>query len=373
MCALEEMNHLGYLARFSALPPESGVLATTWAAPGAFADGCENHYTCMPSGAIAIARRGQCSFVEKVLVAQAAGASAVVIISDTNEFIDMDACNMSSKATEVQITVVGIVKSLGDRIFTLMEENVGYHPYLEILLYSSRRSFYTLSSFILVLVGVGLIVAGAFFANADLCSGSRLASRRDQVVEVNDTMAISLCVMGGPVLVVLFFLMPYLIDVIIAGFLVGGGGCIALLCSSLLAYGIPATRREVSCILQVVSLSIADLLGAVLAVVLVIAWFVTRTNSINWLFQDIIGGAFLCMLQRTLRLPNLRIAALLLSLMFFFDIISVFLSQFFVKKSVVAEVATGGGSDEVVPLTLRIRIWPFCLPWRVTDGSALWT
>merc|ERR1711957_498502 len=61
------------------------------------------------------------------------------------------------------------------------------------------------------------------------------------------------------------------------------------------------------------------------------------------------------MMQRTLRLPNLRVAAILLCTMFFFDIFWVFISPLlFSGKSVMVEVATGGGTNEAVPMLIRV-------------------
>merc|ERR1712032_1314723 len=69
---------------------------------------------------------------------------------------------------------------------------------------------------------------------------------------------------------------------------------------------------------------------------------------------DIIAAGFLCWFQRTLRLPSMKIATTLLSAMFFFDVFWVFVSPFIFRKSVMVEVATGGGTGESVPMLLRI-------------------
>ena len=58
--------------------------------------------------------------------------------------------------------------------------------------------------------------------------------------------------------------------------------------------------------------------------------------------QDTLGVAVCFIFMRSLRIPSLRIAALLLSLMFFYDIFMVFLSPLFFPSSVMMTVATAG-------------------------------
>jgi len=89
-------------------------------------------------------------------------------------------------------------------------------------------------------------------------------------------------------------------------------------------------------------------------VLLVVAWVHFRNSAYGWFFQDIIGAGFLCWLQRTMRLPNIKIATLLLSAMFFFDIFWVFISPLIFRKSVMVAVATGGDTGEAVPMLLRV-------------------
>jgi len=98
----------------------------------------------------------------------------------------------------------------------------------------------------------------------------------------------------------------------------------------------------------------ADVVAGVPALASVVAWVVLRNTSYAWPFQDLIGGGFLCWLQRTMRLPNIKVATLFLCIMFFFDIFWVFISPFIFQKSVMVTVATGGDTGEHVPMLLRL-------------------
>ncbi|XP_076341653.1 signal peptide peptidase-like 2B [Tachypleus tridentatus] len=59
---------------------------------------------------------------------------------------------------------------------------------------------------------------------------------------------------------------------------------------------------------------------------------------------------------KSIRLPSLKICAILLVLLFFYDIFFVFITPFLTAKgeSVMVEVATGGSSQEVLPMVLRV-------------------
>jgi len=97
--------------------------------------------------------------------------------------------------------------------------------------------------------------------------------------------------------------------------------------------------------------AISECIGAALS----ISFLLFRNNDkFGWLLQDSIAIMLLLTIQRTLRLPNLKTGTLLLVCSFFFDIFWVFLSPIIFKKSVMIEVATGGGTGQSVPMVLKI-------------------
>merc|ERR1719382_479745 len=89
--------------------------------------------------------------------------------------------------------------------------------------------------------------------------------------------------------------------------------------------------------------------------VLAVAFLLYRNNdTFGWILQDLIAIMLLLTIQRTLRLPNLKTGTVILVCTFFFDIFWVFLSPLIFKKSVMIEVATGGGTGQSVPMVLKI-------------------
>merc|ERR1712194_364749 len=160
--------------------------------------------------------------------------------------------------------------------------------------------------------------------------------------------------LGSMGLLTLYFFMKYAIYFIKFSFCFGGALAVAQLVGAILGHFIPSWRRQLCTVPEVGVVTVADIPGLVVGVSLVIGWLLFRATSYGWIFQDLVGVGFLCMLQRSLRLPNLKVATLLLSIMFFFDIFWVFLSPMIFNKSVMIEVAKGAGTGEQVPMLMRI-------------------
>mmetsp|Transcript_75232 Transcript_75232/g.243544 ORF Transcript_75232/g.243544 Transcript_75232/m.243544 type:complete len:533 (+) Transcript_75232:3-1601(+) len=366
---------------FSALPPTTDGSSLAAAELSLTAAALVGDPLCCGSGAVAsapppgapsdqsrraatvvLARRGECTFVQKAWTAQASGAVGIVVVGDGEELMVMGGAG--ENATEEQheqeaslgIFVVYVQKDLGEKLLAWNEQQTpGWEAVrLSVTPYEPSTSLWDLSLALELLGATALVAAGAFFATADLRPGSTLAPNADEVLEIDSTMAMSFCIVGSVALMTLFFFMRYAIYVIMFSFCAGGASSVTQICSACLQYLFPSLRRRVCTVPEVGPVVTADLISLVLAVSLVLGWIQFRHTSIGWIFQDIIGAGFLCMLQRTMRLPNIKVATLLLSSMFFFDIFWVFLSPLLFRKSVMIEVAKGAGTGETVPMLLRI-------------------
>jgi len=343
----------GLFATFSAVPGPMDDGAITLV-PASGDEGCSPYEA--PRGgkpAVAVVRRGTCTFERKALLAQEAGARGIIVVMDSEEVFVMNGENDTGEVVPLQVFAVGMQKSFGDKIFAWD----GAHPSEESVVVSVEAYVMPLwnwSEVVIVFLATALVVAGAHFATADLRSGSPIAPKREEVMEVSSEMAFGFCAMGSIMLMVLFFFMAYMIYVIILCFCIGSASCIMHLVSAYLQYVAPGTRQPVTTLPEVGVVTRADLLAAVPATLLVLGWLLFRNTEYGWLFQDVLGAAFLCMLQRTLRLPNMKVATLLLSVMFAFDIFWVFISPWIFQKSVMVEVARGGGTGEAVPMLLRV-------------------
>ncbi|RLN45200.1 hypothetical protein BBJ28_00023239, partial [Nothophytophthora sp. Chile5] len=210
--------------------------------------------------------------------------------------------------------------------------------------------------------------------------------------------ALAFLVLGSGFLVLLFF-----VDVVIVVVVIFGIGAVSTSFQTLWA---PLLRRvpvkflhvmpmrdvlwRYEDVLQPALWSVGDLLALVLALGLVLLWFFTRFQAYSWVFQDLFGICLCLVFMRTVRLPNLKVATVLLVLVFLYDIFMVFISPYIFQESVMIKVATGGAQNtatggvssgyclryptdtahscrsESMPILLRI---PKVLDWRT--GSSM--
>jgi len=338
---------VGMFASFSALP--GGETAALPVYVPKDAEGCEEYDHA--DGQVVVVRRGTCTFVEKAVLAERAGAVALIVVDEGDEIFQMGGGNTTESiqaALQVGIYVAMVDKEKGDQLLNAAKQG---DATVSFSVYAPSH----ISEVIIIFLGTALVAAGAFFSTSDLRINSPIAPQREEVVEVGNEMAISFCVFGSCVLVLLFFLMHWLIYVVIFGFCVGGVSTLSELGSSLLQYNCPSTKEQFITVPYLEeSFKRADIMAFVPALSLVISWVITRNGELGWIFQDIIATAFLCWVQRTLRLPNMKIASILLVMMFFFDIFWVFVSPLIFQESVMIRVARGGDTGEAVPMLLRV-------------------
>ncbi|CAI5729543.1 unnamed protein product [Hyaloperonospora brassicae] len=94
--------------------------------------------------------------------------------------------------------------------------------------------------------------------------------------------------------------------------------------------------------------SIDNMLALALSVGTALFWFLARFQSYSWVLQDVFGVCFCLVFLRIARVPNLKVATLLLALVFVYDVFTVILSPYIFDENVMIKVATGGAQGAVV-------------------------
>jgi len=152
---------------------------------------------------------------------------------------------------------------------------------------------------------------------------------------------------------------------------------------------VPSTRDGVFFTKLLGLVPLSEVIALVAAALLVGGWVYFRNSDKGWIFQDVIGCGFLCLVQRVFKLPSLKIAAVLLTAMFLFDIFWVLVSPHVLppvqawfdkemeeltdllsrllphgpskplhpRHSVMESVAKGGHTHEAVPAGIKIPIF----------------
>lgn len=140
---------------------------------------------------------------------------------------------------------------------------------------------------------------------------------------------------GSLFLMILYFFLPYMLWVLTTIVVIGALSSLSLFFSTILqryshldyfignvpVYGL---------------LKMNELISFILSLIIVIFYLITK----NYLLNNIIGFAMVCLLVRTIRIPNYFVACLILGFAFFYDIFWVFFSGHLFGESVMAYVAT---------------------------------
>ncbi|KAG5180775.1 putative growth-on protein GRO10 [Tribonema minus] len=158
---------------------------------------------------------------------------------------------------------------------------------------------------------------------------------------------------SGMLLVLFFFNLSFAVTAL---YCVSAGSAVAAVIVA------PLLRRARLCIMpysedRIIPLgplgeaSVLDIAALAIAWSMTLWWALVRDAvAYDWVLQDLFGCSLCVVFLASLRLTNLRVAAVLLSLAFVYDIFWVFLSPFLFSESVMVAVATGGDST-VDPLT----------------------
>mmetsp|Transcript_91795 Transcript_91795/g.259182 ORF Transcript_91795/g.259182 Transcript_91795/m.259182 type:complete len:533 (-) Transcript_91795:123-1721(-) len=326
--------------------------------------GCTAQPKC--DGCALLVLQGNCTFALKARRAEDAGAEILVVSSKADGApVGMAAGPVKQivGGQRPRIAAVMISKAAGRQAFLAL----GRNEMLEVSVKVRPGGKFgdIMSEAFVGALATGLVMLGAWYSIEDLRHPEGERSRlNEEVMAVEEQSGPRFVIFGSIMLTVLFFFMKYLIYVLLFFFASGalsttaallepvvGGRCPKL--RKLKAFSLPSWLAYVLGVDE--DHTCADAVASGVGAVLAVSFLVYRNNdTFGWALQDIIAILLLLTIQRSLRLPNLKVATTLLVCTFFFDIFWVFLSPLIFKKSVMIEVATGGGTGQSVPMVLKI-------------------
>jgi len=309
--------------------------------------------------AIAVMGRGDCAFTTKCYNAERAGAVACVVVNNASEIYEM------GSAPNTNTLVIPAVMVGSDDGGKIVQAVAKYGPNrVKGRLIRFERPLFDASIAVLVLMAVGTVAGGAYWSAAKEREGGSRYSRIDaeqaeeedeEPAVLNEYFAWGFIVVASLGLVILFYFIDYLIYVLVFIFCLAGAQGLFLSLSSLARAVLPQQCTRASYPLpQLGEITWLNTAVTIISVGLAVLWGVYRKASFAWILQDILGIAFLLTLQKTVQLPNAKVAGILLVLAFLYDIFWVFLSPFFFQQSVMVKVATGGSSGEAMPMLLKM-------------------
>ncbi|XVE84535.1 hypothetical protein DITRI_Ditri17bG0021000 [Diplodiscus trichospermus] len=355
----------GLTASFGALLPEEADKSPKL--PAVFSNplnGCSVSSSKL-SGAVALSTRGDCDFVTKAKVAQSGGAAALLVINGKEELDEM-VCSENDTSLSISIPVVMIQKSAGDAVSKSME---GKH--VELLLYAPTRPIVDCSVLFLWAMSVGTIVTASLWqefgtsepTNDRYNELSKESSNAGpggdddkEILDISAKGAVIFVITASTFLVLLFFFMSsWFVWLLIVLFCMGGvqgmHNCIMT----------PIVRKCRNCPQKALNLplfgevSIVSLVVAIFCLIFAFVWAVNRQASYSWVGQNILGICLMITILQLARLPNIKVATVLLCCAFVYDIFWVFLSPLIFHQSVMIAVARGDNTGgETIPMLLRV-------------------
>lgn len=316
------------------------------------------------AGDVIMVHRGHCRFTTKANVAEAAGASAVLIINDQNELYKM-VCEPDETALDIHIPAVMLPQDAG----RTLEKMLSNSSSVSVQLYSPRRPVVDIAEVFLWLMAVGTILCASFWS----ASGAREAAAEHEnllkdasddlsytssggVVNISTTSALLFVVVASCFLVILYKLMStWLIELLVVLFCIGGAEGLQTCLVALLSRWFKLFAHSYVKVPLFGAVSYLTIAVSPFCITFAVLWGVYRDLHFAWIGQDVLGIALIMTVIQIVRIPNLKVGTVLLSCALLYDLFWVFLSKKLFHESVMIVVARGDKSGEDgIPMLLKI-------------------
>ncbi|PPD71970.1 hypothetical protein GOBAR_DD31136 [Gossypium barbadense] len=280
--------------------------------------------------------RGHCKFTTKANYAQAAHASAILIINNQKDDMLEDkyiakgqtrtfhaelykmVCEPDETDLDIHIPAVMLPQDAG----TSLEKMLISNSSVSVQLYSPTRPLVDIAEVFLWLMAVGTILCASYWS---AWSAREAAIEQDKLLkdaldEIPDTRpGLQTC-------------------------------SVALLSRWFKRAGKTYIKVPFFGTLSYLTLAVSPF-----CIAFAVVWAVYRNVSFAWIGQDILGIALIITVLQIVHVPNLKVGTVLLSCAFLYDIFWVFVSKKLFHESVMIVVARGDRSGEDgIPMLLKI-------------------
>ncbi|XP_027363291.1 signal peptide peptidase-like 3 [Abrus precatorius] len=355
----------GMTAKFGSSLPENAdqSVRTTAVLPNPI--DCCSSSTSKLSGSVAVCVRGNCDFTTKAEFAQSGGATAMLMINESDDLFEMECSNGTT--VNISIPVVLVTKSTGEALNKYLTSKK-----VEVLLYAPTRPIIDYSVAFLWLMAVGTVICASLWSDitapdefnerynelspkGSSKAGTGKNDSEKEIVHIDTKGAIVFVITASTFLVLLFFFMSsWFIWVLIILFCIGGiegmHNCIV----SLALRKRPSYSQKTVNVPLFGEVSIFSLVVLLFCVIFAVIWVATRHTTFSWFGQDVLGICLMITVLQLAQLPNIKVATVLLCCAFVYDIFWVFISPVIFRKSVMITVARGDkAGGEAIPMLLR--------------------
>ncbi|XP_028767448.1 signal peptide peptidase-like 2 isoform X1 [Neltuma alba] len=320
------------------------------------------------AGEVILAHRGHCRFTTKATNAQAANASAILIINFKEELFKM-VCEADETLLDIHIPVVILPKSAGKRLKKMLTTS---SPVF-VQLYSPRQPAVDVAEVILWLMSIGTIVCASYWSawntrEADIEQDKLLKDVVEEmpsatdggasnVININMKAAVLFVIAASTLLFITYKLMSlssWFIKLLVALFCIGGTEGLQICLVALFSRWFERAGESYIKVPFFGAISYLTFAIFPFCIAFSILWAIYRKASIAWIGQDILGIALMITVLQFVQIPNLKVGTVLLSCAFIYDLFWVFVSKKLFNQSVMLEVAQGGKSGEDgIPMLLK--------------------
>ncbi|KAK0049193.1 signal peptide peptidase-like 2B [Biomphalaria pfeifferi] len=315
--------------------------------------------------------RGNCTFIQKASMVESLQGYSALIVDNKNSTKTPVPGGNASDYKFINITVSTI--SWADYNEVLLHKQP-----VSVKLYAPTQPFWDANMFVIVIFSTIFVMLGAGWAavsekysykrlrrrvsnsNSSNLESPVQASSQEQQFTV--WMVVIWFAVICAVIILLYFFYDVMVYFFIAMFCLAGSyslyQCLLPVWSHIvpLSYDIPLNRFP--CIKMKVKLR--SFLLYMPCLTLAIFWAIERHSSYAWVIQDLLGASFCVFFIQNLRLPNLKVIAVLLILLLLYDVFFVFITPLITKDgdSIMESVATGGSSHskESLPMVFLIPL-----------------
>nr|XP_029116055.1 signal peptide peptidase-like 4 isoform X2 [Elaeis guineensis] len=319
------------------------------------------------AGDVLLVQRGNCTFTTKAKVAEAAGASAILIVNNRKELYKM-VCDRNETNLKINISAVMLPHDAG----VSLESSVRSGASVAVQLYSPDRPLVDTAEVFLWLMAVGTILCASYWSawsarEASIEYEKLIKDAPDEilnmeatgtggVVDVNTTSAVLFVVLASGFLILLYkFMSHWFVELLVVLFCIGGVEGLQTCLVALLSRWFKRAGESFIKVPFFGAVSYLTLAVSPFCIAFAAVWAVYHTLSYAWIGQDILGIALIITVLQIVRVPNLKVGTVLLCCAFLYDIFWVFASKRWFHESVMIVVARGDRTDEDgVPMLLKI-------------------
>ncbi|KAM9323110.1 signal peptide peptidase-like 2 [Pholidichthys leucotaenia] len=313
------------------------------------------------SSRIPMVMRGNCTFYEKVRLAQINGARGLLIVS--KDQLSPPAGN-KTQYEEIDIPV-GLL-SYSD----MLDISMNFDKGRLVAMYAPSEPLLDYNMILIFLMAVGTVAIGGYLAGSRDSKRRYMKPKRDdgaekhdeETVDVTPFMICVFVVMCCNMLVLLYFYYDHLAIWVIVIFSVA---------SSVGLYSClwPFVKRFPFCKCRIPENNLPYLhrrpqlrmmLLTAFCISVSVIWVVYRNeDQWAWVLQDALGISFCLYMLKTVRMPTFKACTLLLTVLFVYDVFFVFITPFFTEsgESIMVEVAAGPSNSttsEKLPMVLKV-------------------